>query len=308
MAHTEPRVLVAGSINMDIVATVDRHPVPGETLPGLSLSYFPGGKGANQAVAAARANGTVSMIGGLGEDGFADELLSFLKSNDIDTQYVSRKDAAPTGTALIIVDSSGENSIVVVPGANGELTSNDVKRVDIAKGDVLVAQFETPPETTTSFFRSGRQAGATCILNPAPAGPISEELLKTADVLVVNEIELASVTDLALSESPTEAEIAEGQHVLRDRGFDGILVVTLGERGAIAMIGSRSVLIDGREVSVVDTTGAGDCFVGYLASGLASGHDIDMALNRANVAASLCVQRAGAGPSMPTASEVAAIN
>jgi ribokinase len=299
------RVIVAGSINMDIVAQVQRLPVPGETVPGTSLAYFPGGKGANQAVAASRAGGDVLMIGAVGDDAFGPDLLGFLRSNRIDTDVIEKRDGTPTGTALITVDDSGENSIVVVPGANGSLIEDYVVGAVIPqKGDVLVAQFETPLLATIAFFAAGKAAGATCILNPAPAGNVPTDLLSHVDILVVNETELGIVSGGPIGDSPSVGDIKAANERLRTMGFTGSVVVTLGARGAVTILQDRIIEVFGRAVTAVDTTGAGDCFVGYLASSLALGRDMDKALVIANAAASLCVQRRGAGPSMPERIEV----
>jgi ribokinase len=300
------RVIVAGSINMDIVATVERHPVPGETLVGTNLSYFPGGKGANQAVAAARAGSTVVILGAIGDDAFGPDLLQFLESNGVEASNVARRAGTPTGTALILVDAAGENEIVVVPGANGTVDRDLVAKSELKKGDVLVAQFETPVESTGALFALGRSVGATCVLNPAPAGPIPDDLLSLVDVLVVNETELGVAAAEDLTPTPALADVRRVHAFLQARGFRGALVATLGARGSITLVGDRAIEVTGRQVSAIDTTGAGDCFVGFFASELARGSDIDRALQIANVAGSLCVQRPGAGPSMPRRDEVQA--
>ena len=304
MTSSVARVIIAGSINMDIVAQVQRHPVPGETVPGTTLAYFPGGKGANQAVAASRAGADVTMTGSVGNDAFGSDLVAFLQDNGIDTSAVEEKNIC-TGTALIVVDVAGENSIVVVSGANGTMSAEDVVGACVPhKGDVLVAQFETPVSATTAFFATGKAAGARCILNPAPAAKVPTDLLTQVDILVVNETELCVASGDDLGDSPTMAGIKAASERLRRLGFTGCLVATLGARGALALLGDRVIEVPGRQVDAVDTTGAGDCFVGYLASSLAQGQDMDNALTTANAAASLCVQRPGAGPSMPQREEV----
>lgn len=285
---------------MDIMARVHRHPVAGETVPGTTLSYFPGGKGANQAVAAARAGIDVTMVGAVGTDAFGAELVEFLRGNGIDTDSVERV-SGPSGTAVIVVDAAGENHIVVVPGANAELRATRVP----GPGQVLVAQFETPVQTTTEFFRAGRLVGARSILNPAPAAVIPTELLALVDILVVNETELGVVSGGDVDDQPTIADIRGAQDRLRDSGFAGCLVTTLGARGVVAVVDELVIEVPGRPVEVVDTTGAGDCFVGYLAAGLVRGDDLAEVLEMANIAASLSVQRMGAGPSMPHYRDVA---
>jgi ribokinase len=305
MSNSAARVIVAGSINMDIVAQVDRHPVPGETLTGSSLSYSPGGKGANQAVAASRAGADVVMIGAVGDDAFAPDLIDFLKLRGVNIRTIKRSESTPTGTALITVDSEGENSIVVIPGANATLDGEYViNAAKIRNGDVLLAQFETPLSATISFFAGGIAAGATCILNPAPAATVPTELLTQVDVLIVNETELGVVSGEHFDDLPAVGQIKAAYERLRKLGFTGCLVATLGARGVVSVLGARVIEIPGRVVNVVDTTGAGDCFVGYLAACLALGQDMDKALCIANTAASLSVQCAGAGPSMPEKARV----
>jgi ribokinase len=273
-----PRVIVCGSINVDIVARVGRHPLPGQTVVGSDLRYYPGGKGANQAVAAARAGAETMMVGGIGDDTFGPGLTAFLVEQNVDVSHVvSRKDT-PSGTALILVDSAGQNTIAVVAGANATVDTTLTDGVEVRAGDVLVAQFETPVETTVALFRRGRVAGTTNILNPAPARDIPGDLLEVCDLLIVNESERAALT------GPRQP---------------GCLIVTLGARGAVGYIGSDTVTTKGHTVEVVDTTGAGDCFVGSLAAELASGSTVEQAMAYANAAAALCVQAPGAGPSMP---------
>lgn len=297
------KVYVAGSINMDLVAATVRFPKPGETVQGTTFSTFPGGKGANQAVAAARVGGHVEMIGKVGADAFGDELRDFLSREHVGLVHTGVTTTGPTGTALIVVSASGENQIVVVAGANGALTPSDIDPVSLEKGDVLVSQFETPLETVEAILAKARSAGTTTILNPAPAQACSPQLLSLVDVLVVNETELAFFAG-AESVDPASAEaVAAAAQRVRVHP-EQVVVVTLGERGCMAFIGERRISIEGRTVDVVDTTAAGDCFVGSLAARLASGDTTERALNYANAAASICVQRHGAGPSLPLATEV----
>jgi ribokinase len=298
------RVLVAGSINMDIVARVDRHPRPGESLRGASLAYFPGGKGANQAVAAARAGATVVMLGAVGSDSFGPELLDFLRSNGIDVTHVAHRAGVPSGTALVLVDASGENEIVVVPGANESVDEAIVRGIEITASDIVVAQFETPLPTTRAFFSRARRVGARRVLNPAPPAPIPDDLLPLIDVLIVNETELGAASGTTIPAEPGASEVHLAFEMLRSRGLDGVLVTTLGARGSITMTSDRVIEVPARPVTAVDTTAAGDCFVGYVASGLAAGAAIDEVLGMANIAASLCVQTAGAGPSLPAREHV----
>lgn len=296
------RVFVAGSINMDVVATTARYPKIGETVPGKDVFFFPGGKGANQAVAAARLGAQTSLIGRIGRDSFGADLRTFLSAQGVDLQHVTDSERA-SGTALIVVAET-DNAIVVVPGANADLSAADVARADIGRGDVLVSQFETPAATIAAFFAAGRACGACTILNPAPAIAVDRALFALADLVILNETELAAFTQQEVGADTPLAAIAEAARALRTHPEQNVCV-TIGGRGVVAIIGGEMQTIAGRAVAVVDTTGAGDCFTGAVAAELAHGRPILEALAFANVAASICVQRMGAGPSMPTSSEVA---
>ena len=298
------RVFVAGSINMDVVATADRHPKVGETVAGRQVLYFPGGKGANQAVAASRLGARTTLIGRLGKDSFGAELKAFLCDQGIDLGYVVEAADAHTGTAIITV-AQADNTIVVVPGANGLVGADDVEVVPLLGGDVAVSQFEIPLPAIAAFFRRARAAVATTLLNPAPAQAMPPELLALVDILVLNETELGFLAGSELSENDEAARIIEVARRLQARE-DQTICVTLGKRGVLALAGREEIAVPGRLVKAVDTTGAGDCFVGALAAQLADDAPLRTALAFANAAASISVQRMGAGPSMPTAAEVKA--
>ncbi|WP_234681513.1 ribokinase [Bradyrhizobium monzae] len=299
------RVFVAGSINMDVVATADRHPRVGETVAGREVLYFPGGKGANQAVAASRLGAKTTLIGRLGTDAFGAELRTFLTAQGIDPGSIKETPETHTGTAIITVAAS-DNTIVVIPGSNALVSADDVASVPLAKGDVAVSQFEVPLPTIAAFFQRAHAAGATTLLNPAPAQKMSPELLALVDILVLNETELGFLAGTELSDNDEAATIIDVARKLQARG-DQTICITLGKRGVLALAGSDEFAVRGRVVKAVDTTGAGDCFVGALASQLADGVPLRAALAFANAAASISVQRMGAGPSMPTAAEVTAV-
>jgi ribokinase len=299
------RVFVAGSINMDVVATADRHPQVGETVAGNAVLYFPGGKGANQAVAAAKLGASSTLIGRLGKDAFGQALRAFLAAEAVDLAFVKDTADAHTGTALITI-ANADNTIVVVPGANALVSADDVSAAVLAKGDVAVSQFEIPLPTIRAFFQRARAAGATTILNPAPAIKFGRELLDLVDVLVLNETELGLLAGTELRDSDDDARFVEAIQLLQTRA-EQTVCVTLGRRGVLAVVNGEASVIAGRAVKAVDTTGAGDCLVGALAAQLAKGTAIHDALNYANAAASICVQRMGAAPSMPTAAEVAGV-
>jgi ribokinase len=301
------RVVVCGSINIDLVATVARLPTPGETVAGSGFVTYPGGKGANQAVAAAKGGAEVVMLGAVGADTYGAELRSFLDEHGVDTSRLVERSGLPTGTALILVDQAGENVIAVVPGANATVDAVAAAGMKLGQGDVLVSQFETPVDATLAFFGHGKRVGATRMLNPAPAAEISRELLELVDVLVVNETELASITGCAIPHEVWESDVHKAAATLAEAGFSGSLVVTLGARGVAGVTGGEAVAVDGHDVLAVDTTGAGDCFVGYLAAELARGAQLDAALRHANAAGALAVQRHGAGSAMPHREQVEAL-
>jgi len=298
------RVVVAGSINMDVVALAERHPRVGETVAGTSVKYFPGGKGANQAVSAAKLGAQTLLIGRLGSDAFGAELRAFLASQGVDLSAVTETADAHSGTAIITL-ADADNTIVVIPGANGMVGADDVAGAALTKGDVAVSQFEIPLPTIAAFFARARAAGATTILNPAPMRAFDRALHDLVDILVLNETELGLLAKAELHESDEPARFADVARSVLTRP-DQIVCVTLGKRGALALIDGAPLLVPGRVVKAVDTTGAGDCFVGALAAQLAQGTPLREALGFANIAASICVQRMGASPSMPTKAEVAA--
>jgi ribokinase len=287
------RVFVAGSINMDVVATADRHPQIGETVAGGAVLYFPGGKGANQAVAAAKLGASTILIGRLGQDPFGDQLKAFLAAQAIDLSFVKQT-------------AEADNTIVVIAGANALVNAADVAGPVLAKGDIAVSQFEIPLPAISAFFTRARTAGATTILNPAPAKEFGGELLDLVDILVLNENELGLLTKTVLRDSDDHARFIGAAKSLQ-AGRDQIICVTLGKRGVLALVDGEPVVIPGRIVTAVDTTGAGDCFVGAVAAQLAGGKAIGDALAYGNIAASICVQRMGAAPSMPTTAEVEAV-
>lgn len=298
------RVLVAGSIIMDVVATAARHPKVGETILGREMFFFPGGKGANQAVAAARLGAPAALVGRIGRDGFGAQMQAFLASQGVDLTNVRDCEAAATGTALIVV-AGNDNAIVVVAAANAEVSVLDIERAVMSGGDVLLSQLEIPPDTVAAFLARGRALGARTVLNPAPAIDVDRSLLALADLLILNETELAAFARRPVDAATGTGEIADAATALRAHAGQ-VVCVTLGARGAVAVIGDETHVIEGRRVDAVDTTGAGDCFAGAVAAELARGAAMREAFEFANTAASICVQRMGAGPSMPMLDEVRA--
>jgi ribokinase len=303
------RVFVAGSINMDVVATAERHPHVGETVAGKEVLYFPGGKGANQAVAAAKLGAATALIGRLGKDAFGAALRRFLADQGVDLDLVRETDGAHTGTAIITL-AEADNTIVVIPGANGLVTPDDVAAVPLAKGDIAVSQFEIPLPAIAAFFKRARAAGATTILNPAPARAMNDELLDLVDILILNETELGFLTGLPLHENDHFDRLVDAARSLQAHPAQTVCV-TRGERGVMALTDDKGWSTEGRKVEAIDTTGAGDCFVGAAAAVLAhfdqiGSGQIMAALGYGNDAAAVCVQRMGAAPSMPTIEEVKA--
>jgi ribokinase len=296
-------VWVVGSINVDLVVRVRTLPRPGETIHGIGLTRSQGGKGANQAIAAARLGATCRLLGRVGTDPDGAWLCGELVRLGVDRGTIVRGDG-PSGTAVVLVDDAGENSIVVVAAANGELHRDDLGAFRPARDDVVVVQNEVPIETTGAAIEVGLAAAATTIFNPAPATAACRELARTADVVIVNETELAILAGVDVdAASATEDIVAAADRVRADRP----VVVTLGARGVVATIDGEVVEVPSLAGEVVDTTGAGDAFVGAIAARLAEGASLRDALDDAIVVASIVVGRPGAGPAMPTAEEVASV-
>lgn len=297
-------IVVAGGINMDLIATAERMPRPGETVFATGMSRTPGGKGLNQAIAARRlGSGPVHMLGSVGADPFGDELLEFMGEEGIGVEGVGRAEI-PTGVALITVDAQAENTIVVAVGANSLLSGEDVdaKSGLIARAGVALAQLEAPIEAVDRFLSIAREAGVTTILNTAPAAPLPDGLLLLVDILCLNETELAEMAGLA--ETPKDRDgIAMAARMLLARGA-GCVIATLGKAGALLVTADRDSLYPGFEVEAVDPTGAGDCFLGGLAAELNEGASLAEAVVFANRAASMSVQRPGASSSIPYREEV----
>ena len=292
-----PRIAVVGSFVTDLVFRAPRRPERGETLVGHSLDVFEGGKGFNQAVAAARAGAEVVMIGRLGEDDFGARFLSALERENIDASFVVRDAGNATGVACPLVEDSGDNSIVIVPRANAALCAADVERASqaIASADVLLAQLEVPVAASLRAAQIARSAGRRIILNPAPALAFADALLAAADIVVPNEVECAGLTGCQ--------DVVDAARMLLERGVPAI-IVTLGEQGALLVERSGERRVPAHTVDVVDTTAAGDAFCGALAVALASGAALDDAVAFANAAGALAVTKLGAEPSMPRRADI----
>ena len=300
------RIVVVGSFNMDLVVRMPAIPRPGETLLGGVFATYPGGKGANQAVAAARLGGEVTIIGRVGADAFGDQLLAMARAEGINTRFVGVDARAATGVALIQVDAQGQNSIAVASGANFTLTAADVAAAfaDLGPIDLLVMPLETPIDTIVTAAELARQAGARVVLNPAPAQRLDTELLRNVDVLIPNEHEAAFMTGIA-THSPQAARQAAASLL---QGGPASVIITLGSQGAlIAEQAQPEVEFTQTEafaVQTVDTTAAGDAFNGTLALALAEGKDLMTSVGWAVSAAAISVTRPGAQPSLPRRDEI----
>jgi len=296
-------VVVVGSLNMDLVARAPRLPVPGETLLGRSFATLPGGKGANQAVAAARLGARTAMIGCVGDDAFGRELRAGLERDEVDCNGVGVAPGLSSGVALIVVDDAGRNGIVVVAGGNGQLAPADVDRHEalLAGARVVALQLETPLATVEHVALRARALGKTVVLNPAPAQALPQGLVACADYLVPNEIEAALLAGVTVDSVESAMEAARR---LRAQGA-GRVLVTLGERGVVAVTTEGARHYPAEKVRAVDTTAAGDTFIGGFCAALVRGRSLPEAICFAQAAAAISVTRPGAQPSIPFEREVA---
>lgn len=296
-------IVVVGSLNMDLIVRTPRLPAPGETILGSAFAMAPGGKGANQAVAAAKLGAPVKLIGRTGADDFGRVLRGQLTSVGVDTRFVSPDADAATGVALISVDDAGQNTIIVAPGANGRVAPRDV---DAAAGAwqqarVVIAQLEIPLDTVIYALQKAHTANAITVLNPAPAQPLSRAVLQLADIVIPNETEAGQITGIPVTDVTSAQNAASA---LRQMGARRI-VITLGAQGALFMDERATVqLLTPFPVQALDTTAAGDAFVGALAAGLAHEKDWLTALGEASAAGALATTKLGAQPSLPTRAEL----
>ena len=294
------KILVIGSSNTDMTVKSEKMPAPGETVLGGEFIMGPGGKGANQAVAARRLGGEVSFICKVGRDIFGDNAVAGYDREGIDTSHVLRSDKA-SGVALILVDKNAENSISVAPGANNDLTPEDIDSVaDVIKAsDYLILQLEIPVESVLRAAQIAHEAGVYVILNPAPACPLPAELFSYLSLITPNAGEVELMTGVT-------GELDDKVAALRKMGVSDV-IITLGSRGSyVAPAGREAELVPALKVNAVDTTAAGDTFCGYFLSGVASGLSVPDCLRQASMAAAIAVSRDGAAASIPTRDEVAA--
>ncbi len=295
-------IVVIGSSNTDMIIKAPRIPAPGETILGGKFSMAAGGKGANQAVAAARSGGKVALIACVGEDLFGNQAVEGFIRDGIDVSCIVRSRITPSGVALIIVSDDGENSIAVAPGANGQLSRHDIAGFDgmIRGGKILVMQLETPVETVEAAAAIASLNGIKVVLNPAPAAPVPAELLKKIDILTPNEHEAKVLTGIEVLDEAAADKAADS---LIGYGVKTV-IITMGPRGAYVADGKRRELVRGYPVKAVDTTGAGDVFNGALACALSEGKSLPSAVRFACAAAAISVTRLGAQPSIPTRDEI----
>lgn len=272
-------IYVIGSLNMDIVASADHHPAKGETIIGNSLNYYPGGKGLNQAIACSYICEETYLVGNTGNDDFGKSLKSYLQNTPLKLNHITEMDNTSTGVALITV-ANNDNTIVVIPGANNTLS---YKELNLNQNDFVIAQFEIPQSTILEYFKAAKKVGATTILNPAPAASC-DEILHYTDILVMNETE-----ESVLSQATKKV---------------GISITTLGAQGLKATTPSHSFNLSSHAVNAVDSTGAGDCFVGYLVGSLSQQKSLEESLAIATAAAALSVTKPGASTSIPRLKEV----
>jgi len=297
------KIAVVGSLNMDLIVQAPRIPGPGETILGAQdLVRAPGGKGANQAHAAALLGAQVSMIGRVGGDDFGSQLLDSLKAAGADISNIHRDPAASTGVALIVVDSTGQNSIVVSSGANKRLSPEDIEAAKdtIIHADVLLLQLETPIETVRYAAQVAAQNNVTVVLNPAPARHLPEDLLRLVDVMVPNESEALLLAGMSISDN---SRVHDAAASLRKLGVRA-LIVTMGGKGAALILDEGMTIYPTIEVPPVDTTGAGDAFSSALSVALAEGKSLADAIRFGNIAGALSVTKLGAQTSMPLRAEV----
>ncbi len=299
---TSPRLLVVGSSNTDMILQLDRLPRRGETILGGEFVTAAGGKGANQAVAAARAGGQVTFIARVGQDMFGDQAIAGFRRDGIDVSHVVRDRQAPSGVALIFVAKDGENCIAVAGGANGRLSPADVRKAKpaFAGASAVVMQLETPLETVLAAAEIAAKAGVPVILNPAPAQPLPAKLLRLVSILTPNETEAERLTGVKVTDEATAAKAARR---LLARGVQTV-IVTLGARGAFVATAEVHQRVPGFRVKPVDTVAAGDVFNGALAVVLGEGRPLLDSVRFANAAAAISVTRLGAQPSAPKRREI----
>ena len=306
MNRLTPKVIVVGSLNIDLVCHATRRPDKGETLIGDAFDIFTGGKGFNQATAAARLGAEVTLVGSVGTDPFAEILLTAVENEHINSRFVTKRTDIGTGVATIVIEPDGDNSIIVVPRANMALTTADIDAaVDcIADADVLLLQLETPISASEHAAAIAKQHGTTVVLNPAPAQPLPDSLLGYVDILTPNQSETELLSGMKIRSDKEARRAAEVLHARMVDTANTAVVLTLGAQGALMLTATTSEQVPALPVEPVDTTGAGDAFCGALATALASGETLRAAVEFANAAGAAAVTVIGATPSMPTRAKI----
>ena len=299
---SRPKIVVVGSSNTDMVIKLDRIPRPGETIIGGDFIMAAGGKGANQAVAAARLGGEVTFVARVGADIFGKQAIQNFQEEGINTDFIVEDQEHPSGMALIFVDQKGENSIAVASGANSKLSEKDVAAAEskIAAAGVMLLQLETPLDTVRYAARLASEKNVKVILNPAPARELDDELLWNVTLLTPNETEAELLTGVKVDDEQSATQAAG---VLRDKGVSTV-IITMGAKGSLLVTDAHAALIPTEEVVAVDTTGAGDAFNGALAYAVANGKPLEEAVRFANLVGALSATRMGAQPSMPSRDEL----
>lgn len=297
-------ITVIGSLNMDLVTNVENMPKVGETIIGSDFKEIPGGKGANQAVAIARLGGKVNMIGKVGDDGFGKTLLDSLKKDKINIDSVKIEKNTPTGVAIITVNGEGDNSIVVIPGANFKVCKEDIENniETIEKSKMVIFQLEIPLETVKYGLKRSKELGKYTVLNPAPAKSLDEEMIKNIDLLIPNETELEVLSQMKIKD---EKDFVNASKRLIEKGVKA-LIITMGEKGAFYIDKNCVKKFESKKVNAVDTTAAGDSFIGGVVSYLSKGREIDEAISFASKVGAITVTRKGAQSSLPYLEEVLA--
>ncbi|MEM9671556.1 MAG: ribokinase [Bacteroidota bacterium] len=298
-------IVVIGSSNIDMIAQVSHFPKPGETVGDATYSQAYGGKGANQAVAAARAGGQVTFISSVGNDLFGKTMLSNFSDEGMNTDYITQSDQYPSGTALILVNREGENCIAVAPGANGQLSPQliDQARIAISGAEIILLQLEIPLETVAYVVELASGLGKKVMLNPAPAQPLEDSLLKRLHLLVLNETEAELLVGHPVQ---SDEQIAQAAQSLLDKRVE-VVIITLGARGSYYATRKEQKMVSAYRVQPVDTTGAGDTFCGALAAALSRKQKLGEAVSFANAAAALATTKLGAQPSAPKEADVLAL-
>ncbi|MEM6691072.1 MAG: ribokinase [Planctomycetota bacterium] len=302
LGKTPPKVVVVGSINMDLVINCDRIPRPGETIIGQTLQEFGGGKGANQAVAASRMNAAVRMLGAVGDDGFGNQLLENLKSDQVDVSEIDVQPGTPSGTAIINVQSDGENAITVIPGANGRVTPSDIRKnaAVIESADIVMLQLEIPLDAVIESILIARSTKTRVMLDPAPAPSEVPSQLLGVDLICPNESEAESLVGIAVDSIESAKSASKRLHHLGAAN----VIITLGSRGCFFSDGNTTKHFPSWAIDTVDTTAAGDTFAGTLAAAWMRSGDLQKAIPIACASGALAASRLGAQASIPSLSEV----